>query len=124
MKIEIKNKGVNMSGTDIISEAEQLGRALAEAKVSKSQLRKFLSAVNSISNKLEVQNEYTEDIASETQYLRVKLAYQAGRYDKLKHFAANLNNKIKVISSKKDYENFAKYVEAIIAYHKFNGGSD
>ena len=55
MKIEIKNKGVNMSATDIISEAEQLGRELAEAKVSKSQLRKFLSAVNSISNKLEAQ---------------------------------------------------------------------
>lgn len=113
-----------MTAANIISEAESLGKKLAEERVTVSQLRKFLSAVNAISNKLEAQNEFTEDIANEIQYLRVKLAYQSARKNCLKAFAENLNGKIKTISTKKEYEEFAKYVEAIIAYHKFNGGSN
>lgn len=108
----------------IIEEAEKLGIELVEKKVTVSQLRKFLSAVVSISNKLEVQNEFTEDIANEIQYLRVKLAYQVARNSYLKTFASNLNNKIQSISTKQSYEEFAKYVEAIIAYHKFYGGAN
>lgn len=55
-----------------------------------TQIRKFLAAVNSLTNKIErykllnpkefKENGIPEDLAAEIQYLRVSLAYQSGRY--------------------------------------------
>jgi CRISPR-associated protein Csm2 len=95
-------------------------------KITTSQLRKFLSAVNSVTNKVQICKEQVlpADLINEIQYLRVKLAYQAGRYDDVRKFAlaSGLDNKIKGIKTKKDYLDFARYMESIIAFHKFNKG--
>ena len=65
----------------------------------------------------------------EIKYLKVKIAYQAGR-DKnkiVKNFVekAKLFERIdKIGNSFAEYENFARYIEALVAYHKFYGGKD
>jgi CRISPR-associated protein Csm2 len=110
----------------VIEKAKELVDGGGTNGVTTSQLRKFLSAVNSVTNKVQICKEQVlpTDLINEIQYLRVKLAYQAGRYKEVKEFAINsdLDRIIQVIKTKDDYLNFARYVEAIIAFHKFNKG--
>lgn len=107
--------------------------------ISTSQIRKFLSAVNKINNKIEYQNNsdvLSKDIVDEIAYMRVQFAYIVGKnkdnnkknmeikksfeklHEKLDTAMANIKN------SKSEFISFARYVEAIIAYHKFYGGRD
>lgn len=122
---------------DIIAQAKEvMEHELERNKYGKlslttSQLRKFLSAVNSVSNKINlyrIQNtnskELNEDLAAQVQYLKIKLVYQAGREQSVKDFMnkSGLETMISGIgTSIKKYEEFAKYVEALVAYRKFEG---
>ncbi len=100
-------------------------------QISTSQIRKFLAAVNKINNKIRYQNNddiLSEDIVAEIAYMRVQFAYIVGRnknnkgleklHKELDGAIANIKN------SKSNFINFARYVEAIVAYHKFHGGRD
>jgi CRISPR-associated protein Csm2 len=110
----------------VIEEAKKLVEDGKTKGVTTSQLRKFLSAVNSVTNKVQICKEQVlpANLINEIQYLRVKLAYQAGRYREVRDFALNskLDSIIKDIKTKDGYLDFARYVEAIIAFHKFNKG--
>lgn len=114
------------------------GKNYTKIELTTGQIRKFLTAVNSLTNKIEVykaQNENVEtlpeNLVMEIKYLKVKIAYQAGR-DKsrnntVKNFVkdAELFQHIDKIGNKlKAYEEFARYIEALVAYHKFYGGKD
>ena len=98
-----------------------------KALITTSQIRKFLSAVNCLENKISSSpEELPQDIANEIKYLKVKLAYQVGRENKNRGLR-NLYNEIEPLISQigTNKSNFAKvtrYIEAIVAYHKFNGG--
>lgn len=104
-------------------------------QISTSQIRKFLSAVNKINNKIKYQNDsdiLSEDIVAEIAYMRVQFAYIVGKnkigknkngsFEKLHEELDKAMIEIK--NSKSKFINFARYVEAIIAYHKFYGGND
>ena len=101
------------------------------SQISTSQIRKFLSAVNKINNKIRYQNNsdiLSEDIVAEIAYMRIQFAYILGKnkgnkeleklHEKLDNAITDINN------SKAKFINFARYVEAIVAYHKFYGGRD
>lgn len=130
---EEKVKDIARKAEEVISNLERDKEG--KIKLTKSQIRKFLTAVNALTNKVDVyriQHEGTEilsaELASEVKYLKVKLAYQAGRNPKtVKPFveAAKLNKWIDGIGTDiRAYEDFAHYVEALVAYHKFYGGRD
>ena len=125
---------------DIAQEAENVILRLKEDGGGKlilttSQIRKFLASVNALTNKVDVyhaQNpgavELSPTLASAVKYLKVQLAYQAGREPKkVKPFVetARLKERIDAIGTDlRAYEDFAHYVEALVAYHKFYGGED
>lgn len=105
-----------------------------------SQIRKFLSSVNVLLNKVnkekrEVLKEkkgskenellLSDKLAEEIKYLKINIAYDSGRDRKVKAFfeKAEMAKKVDEIdNSINKFEKFAKYVEALVAYHKFNGG--
>lgn len=95
--------------------------------ITTSQIRKFLSAVNCLENKISgCEEELPQDIVNEIKYLKVKLAYQVGR-DRRNTGLRNLYNELEPLisqigTSKKNCTKVARYIEAIVAYHKFNGG--
>ena len=99
-----------------------------------NQIRKFLTAVNTVTGKIDIYrtkndltNKLPEDLAAEVKYLKIKIAYQAGREKSVKTFVekAGLISWIDEIGDNVEkYEEFAKYVEALVAYHKFYGGKD
>ena len=99
--------------------------------ITTSKIRKFLSDVNKIINKIRYQNNsdiLSEDIVAEIAYMRVQFAYIVGKDNKnegLKKLHKELDDAIANINkNKNEFINFAKYVEAIVAYHKFYGGRD
>ena len=102
-----------------------------KALITTSQIRKFLSAVNCLENKISAcDKELPQDVANEIKYLKVKLAYQVGREVKNRDSnqgLRNLYNEIEPLisqigTSKENFTKVARYIEAIVAYHKFNGG--
>lgn len=102
--------------------------------LKKSQIRKFLTAVNMLTNKINMykihhpgQAEMSAELAAEVEYLKVKLVYQMGRDRAVRDFAekADLQTEINAVRANiKRYEGFARYMEALVAYHKFYGGND
>lgn len=97
-----------------------------KAMITTSQIRKFLSAVNCLENKISSCGQKLEpEIANEIKYLKVKLAYQVGRDNSkgLRNLYDEIEPLISQIGTSKDnYTKVARYIEAIVAYHKFNGG--
>ena len=99
-----------------------------------NQIRKFLSAVTTLTNKVKHykmrnpnEQELPEELAAQVQYLRVKMAYQAGRDKAVKEFVEKAQLDVAICSIKNSietYEKFARYMEALVAYHKYYGGKD
>ncbi len=127
--------GAYTASKDKVDLAQSVMEGRNSRMVTTSQLRRFLTAVNTVTGKVEqYQNETGEqgklsaDLAAQVKFLKVKLAYQVGRQGKIvSDFAkeADLMAAIDSIGSDaKKYEEFARYVEALVAFHKFYGGKD
>lgn len=96
-----------------------------------NQIRNVLDLINGVSEKVALYNG--EDIScfkNEILYIRVKLAYIYGRAEPNKG-VKDFIDKSKLIElilcvggSKQKWQVFAKYVEALVAYHKYYGGKD
>lgn len=72
-----------------------------------------------------------EELQMEIEFLRVNIAYQIGREkgkeNLVREFVekADLLNMVKDINGDiKAFENFCRYIEALVAFHKFYGGQD
>ncbi len=128
---------------DIVAKAEQVMKDLrkkdrksgiVKMNLTTSQIRKFLSAVTILSNKISLEQgqngqsgKLSEKLANEVKYLKIKLAYQAGRERTVKEFlqkAALLESIDEIGNDAEKYRQFARYIEALVAYHKFYGGRD
>lgn len=125
---------------DIAQEAENVILRLkkdggGKLVITKSQIRKFLAAVNALTNKVDdyrARNpravELSPELASTVKYLKVQLVYQAARNQtSVQPFVKQARLKERIDSIGTDlraYEDFAHYVEALVAYHKFYGGED
>ena len=103
--------------------------------ITKSQIRKFLAAVNARTNKVDVYRAQTPGevrlspaYASAVKNQNGNLVYQAAREPKkVQPFVetARLKERIDAIGTDlRAYEDFAHYAEALVAYHKFYGGED
>lgn len=97
--------------------------------VSTSQLRKILVLINAIDNKISYisDDKITEELEDMLVNLKIKIAYQSGRENKVKDFVkeSKINNRLDNILKNKDkreLKKFTRYVEALVAYHKYYGG--
>ena len=126
---------------DTAREAEDVildlkARGNGRLALTTSQIRKFLAAVNALTNKIDMfrtrgekSDVLTPERAAEVKFLKVKLAYQAGKDQRgnVRDFVekAQLRQRLdRIGTSIRAYENFARYMEALVAYHKFHGGRD
>ena len=72
-------------------------------------------------------SELDDDLVSRVQYLKMRIAYEAGREKSVMEFVdqAGLLGQVSAIG--KDRQQlivFCNYMEALVAYHKFYGGKD
>jgi CRISPR-associated protein Csm2 len=107
---------------DLVSRADGIGRELKNAGVTTSQIRNFLDEVNRIEAEGRMAREAFD--ASRVVFLKVQLAYAAGREQKLKDFARLFSAAVDKVSSREDFDRLARFTEAVVAYHRFHGGSN
>ena len=127
---------------DVVTEAEKAIKGLQykdrkdniKIDVTTSQIRKFLTAVNVVRNKVDLykaKNKGAEalskELTAEIKFLKVNLLYQAGRTAAVKQLMTV--SKLDIIidgigDSLARFVKFTKYVEALVAYHKFLEGRD
>ncbi|MDE7432469.1 MAG: type III-A CRISPR-associated protein Csm2 [Lachnospiraceae bacterium] len=93
--------------------------------VTTSQLRNLLAMCADIYNMVIVQtkDELSDEIKGKIEYLKIRMVYDAGRDDKVKKLVEEAElldciNEIK--GSKRNYILFNRYMEALVAYRKFN----
>lgn len=118
----------------IVKIADEVGSFLVKGKYLKnnkqdsmgikvSQIRRFLDAVRRIEAGLK-KGDF-EQIKGSIILLRPKLAYAAGREDKIKPLMNVLDPAIKSgAESRENFEKLLRLIEGIIAYHRYHGGSN
>ena len=118
---------------DYVDKAENIMRKLIvewNSRLTTSKLRNILSMVSDIYNR-EVgrvsESELTEENQTALQMLRVRIAYEVKRDEDVGTFSkeAHLIEYIKGLGrDRKKFLAFAHYMEALVAYHRFYGGSE
>ena len=103
-----------------------------------NQIRKILTAVNILKNKVDIYKianpqakKLDEELQMEIEFLRVNIAYQIGREKGRENLVREFVEKADLLNMVKDingdikvFENFCRYIEALVAFHKFYGGQD
>jgi CRISPR-associated protein Csm2 len=126
------------SSRDYVKEAETVILGLRRVDrfgnekfdLTTSKLRNVLGLVNQIYNEviLNTEDRLSQPIQDRIKYLKVRVVYEAGRDPRVvKEFVnkARLLEKIDGIGdSRKQFLEFSRYMEALVAYHRFYGGKD
>ena len=109
--------------TNYVDMAENAVKRLERNKngnliLTTSKIRNILSMISTI---------YNEDMVERLKYLKMRFAYEAGREKAVKNLieVAKIFEIIEWVGDDKQRcILFCKYMESIVAYHKFNGGRD
>jgi CRISPR-associated protein Csm2 len=88
-------------------------------------LRSIYALIMNIYVKIRTPQEY-EDAKPDIQYLKVRMAYEAGREDSVKNFLndTHLRSLVDGVTSYEQFMLYCRYAEALVAYFKFFGGKD
>ena len=97
--------------------------------VTTAKIRNLLAMTADIYNQVVTSSKETlsEELNGRVEYLRVRFMYECGREPKVREFVqkAEILEILKEIKqSKKNYLLFSKYMEALIAFHRYYGGKD
>lgn len=116
---------------DYVDAAEKVMRALFanRSRITTTKMRGFLTLVNDVYNveSLRTEPELSAESKLKLMRLRVRMVYDAGRERDVKDFVeqAKLLEYLKGVGdSRETMIQFAHYVEALVAYHRYLGGRD
>lgn len=113
--------------TNYVDSAEKVILSLKDrGQITSSQIRNILSITQRIFvNANRRKGDLGEDEKTELQILRTRLVYDSGRDNKVKNFVKRselLDNIKEIGNSREKLLLFCRYLEALVAYHKFYGG--
>ena len=113
---------------DYLEQAEKLMQS-SEVFITTSKIRRLYSLATEIYNeeRLRTEQELTAESIAAVGMMRVRIAYECGRDEKVKSFVkqAKLLEYLKGIgSSRVKFIKYTLYMEALVAYHKFFGGRE
>lgn len=113
---------------DLVSRSDAIGGELRAANMSTSQIRNFLDEVNLIW--AETMRDEASFDNSRVVLLKPLLAYAAGRETDrrkqaaLKDFTDLFSAAADKTSNAGDFKRFVDFTRAVVAYHRFHGGSN
>ena len=113
---------------DCIDQAEKLMQRF-NRDITTSKIRRLYSLVTDVYNteRLRTGETLSEDSISAVGLMRVRIAYECGRDEKVKSFVQNTHilEYLKGLGNKREnFIHFTQYMEALVAYHKFFGGRE
>ncbi len=120
-KVSGLDKLADLSGDDLVRFSDDFGMELKESKVTTSQMRKIFSEIKHIHREAQSTKRFNID---RVKMLKPKIAYLAGREDKLKPFKRVMDTFIDKVGDGEDFARLASFMEAVMAYHKYHGGRD
>jgi CRISPR-associated protein Csm2 len=115
---------------DLVKYADKFGKHLAspEVNLKATQIRRFFDAVKKVefeANKEAFKDGKNEFNRDDVLLLKPKLAYAAGRQRKeVKPLMLLLGPCIDRVNSREDFKTFVRFIEGMVAYHKFYNGKD
>lgn len=124
---------MELTNTNYVDRAEEVILKLKESgggriRLTTSQIRNILTITSTIyDNAKRKKGPLDEEELMSVQLLRTKFVYESGRDRNVEQFIqmADLINLIKSIGdSREKLILFCKYMEALVAYHRFEGGKD
>lgn len=125
--VEKAEKAIKVLKTEI---KDKKGRPVN--MLTTSQIRNLLSVSADIYN--EIMNDSVEkgdklpaELSGRINYLKVRFIYEAGRDSKVRNFvetAEILKILDSIQGSRKNYLLFSRYMEALVAFHRYYGGRD
>lgn len=121
-----------------VAEAEKVMNGLGVKKpnadkmqfnLTTSKIRNILAMVSEIYNDTvhEEESMLSEEMRGRVQYLKMRVAYEAGRDRTVEDFVKKayiLEIINEIGTSKENLILFCHYMEALVAYHRFLGGND
>jgi CRISPR-associated protein Csm2 len=117
--IKSKSQLSALGNEDLVTHADQLGLLLKDG-LNTTQIRKLLSRITALTLRFDQQFDQEE-----VPLLKVRLAYAAARERRgVGTLAEVLLPAVDLIKSEADYRWFSRFVEAIVAYHRYHGGRD
>ena len=126
-------EGRQVDETNYASYAEQFisekgnegKRRLKFPKLTTSKLRNIYSLIMNLYTKIECEEDFKR-YKSELQYLKTKMAYEAGRESAVRDFLDKtfLMRAIGNINNYEAFKLYCRYAESLVAYFKFYGGED
>lgn len=125
-KEEVVRKEIT-EGKDYVENAELVMKSLKGSSLTTSKIRKLLSLINSISEEVKLADEeLNKRIIDNIKYLKVRFVYEAGREKSVKDFitTAGIIRKLDEIDGKEKFMEFSRYMEALVAYHRYFDGRD
>lgn len=125
---------MKINALNYVDVAERVILALKEENndrlaLTTSKIRGLLSMTASIYTDVQRNRSETlsEELQSRVQYLRMRVAYEAGRDTEVKKFVIKAELLEQLSSIRADKERlllFCRYMEALVAYHRYHGGND
>lgn len=110
---------------ELVKAANDIGHSLKTVGVRAAQLRHILDEVNRI--RMEARRpgvEFRKNVLPRVVLLKPRFAYLAGRERDLKGLYHVLSEMIDRVHDRDDFETLAEFVQGVVAYHRFYGGSD
>ena len=133
----------HINKVNYVDNAEEAIKSLIETdrngnkviKLTTSKIRNILMMVTDLYNEAIrcKEEQLSSDIVSRVKYMKMRLVYEIGRdiADKGKAGVEEFAKKAKLLEiidsigySREDLILFCKYMEALVAYHKYYGGKD
>jgi len=111
----------NGADAELVVYAEKAGDFMAKNNLTNSKIRSIYGEIKRIQ-----MGDFEKDKSSFF-LLKPKVAYALGRdanNEGLKLFKKIFDNVFGYVKDDKSYQNFCNLIEAILAYHKANGGKD
>lgn len=111
---------------------QELKRSLGRdyQKFTTSKIRNILAMISEIYNDVitEQDDHLSPELQSRIEYLKVRLVYECGREPYVvKPFVSKaglLDLLSNIGDSRESFKKFSRYMEALVAYHRFHGGQD
>ena len=124
---------MELTNTNYVDKAEEVILKLKESgggriRLTTSQIRNILTITSTIyDNAKRKKGPLDEEELMSVQLLRTKFVYESGRDKNVEQFI-QMADLINLIKSVGEYREklilFCKYMEALVAYHRFEGGKD
>lgn len=136
-KLNFDSKWITIGADEnMVKFAEEAGKYMAPTDnrdkdaLSKSQIRNVFGEIKRIQGKIQPMKEFDAECKSAFMLLKPKVAYSEGRNKTKgmslfkKIFDIGWEQVCKNINDKVSFLNFCNLLEAILAYHRANGGKD